>query len=215
MPPVDDDGQSMMEASGPSCKEAPCVVVFKTAPAAADRADRTSDQDHRDDRDQDRDKRHNAASANADDNDNDQPNHEVQKLRLLFTASSKPPILTFRLKATVFGFDSGGKTVKAILHFDVPRHHISSLTQVHCVDLATVPELGPEDATRLGGGVARIQFRLHRPGNLILPTKALYQTLQRASQETLATMRMLAAATAFDLLLPRTVLSQEQIQRFQ
>jgi hypothetical protein len=152
-----------------------------------------------------------------DDRDDDQGRHNRpgreksrQKIRLGFHVCYKPPVVTFRFNINVFGHETGGQKVKTTLYFDIPRHYISSLEHIYHVDTATAPELDQDDIQQLVGGVTRVQFRLHRPGNLVAHPQEY--TLKPASQHVLASMTLWATALEFTVLIPRTTLSKDQLQ---
>ncbi|KAK8017899.1 hypothetical protein PG993_014225 [Apiospora rasikravindrae] len=138
------------------------------------------------------------------------PDEHPHRLRMSFKAAYNLPIVTFRFHVNVFGHDDSGKKEKTTLYFDVPPHHISSLEHTHHVDTA---ELAQEDLEHFSGGLTRVRFLLKRPGNLVQPVRDL--TLKPGSQRIFASLTSLAAALDFDLFVPHTTLSKEQLRRLE
>ncbi|KAK7926451.1 hypothetical protein PG985_003449 [Apiospora marii] len=105
---------------------------------------------------------------------------------------------------------------KTFLYFHLPSHHISSL------DWAT--DIAADDATNLrlfqsklnsGGssGVTRLDFRLHTPGQLIVPAaQDSLEPKNPATAHIVDSLTSLATALSFSFYVPHTVFSKARLQ---
>lgn len=124
------------------------------------------------------------------------------KRRIVFEAHLDDEAALFRLRIPV----RLKHLDETYLYFHVPPDHVSSF--------AWVADHDAPDRVRqtLSGGVTRLRFLLHTPGQLIVPAQDVLHPKRPATARVIEALKLLATAVAFSVYVEPTVLSKTRLQ---